>query len=117
MTIRLAHVRTVQAEAGETLVYVGRGRAPGGMEHAHLGNPFRVGSGYGRGEAAAAYLPYLRHKCREQGREYAMVTGLAKRLAAGEHLVICCWCAPQACHGEHVITAVKAYARQYGWTG
>lgn len=114
--IRLDSVQRVQARAGETLVYIGRGRVPAGMEGAGLGNPFKVGEEYAQGEAAAAYLDYLRTECRKQGRTYQKIRELAQRLASGEHLVLVCWCSPKPCHGEHILAAVRGYAiRDFGY--
>lgn len=115
--IRLANVKTLKLAAGEQAIYIGRGRAPSGMEHAHLGNPFRVGDGYAQGEAAAAYLEHLRRQVRAHGPERATILRLAQRLADGDRLVICCWCDPSPCHGEHVLAVVEGYARRLGWTG
>lgn len=110
MSIRIGNVRTLHLAARETAIYCGRGRAPGGMEHAHLGNPFPVGAQYQQGEAAAAYLPYLQRQCRERGPELDTITALARRLHAGEALVMVCWCAPKPCHSAHILAAVTGYA-------
>lgn len=61
-------------------------------------------------EAAAAYLPYLQRRVREGGPERATILSLARRLHAGEALVLVCWCAPAACHTLHVMAAVQGYA-------
>lgn len=114
--IRVDSVQRVQAQPGETLIYIGRGRVPAGMEGANLGNPFKVGEGYAQGEAARAYLDYLRGECRKQSQVYRKIRELAKRLADGEHLVLVCWCSPKPCHGEHILAAVRGYAiRDFGY--
>ena len=88
------------------------------MEHAHLGNPFKVGTEFQQGEAALAYRAFLRERCRERGAVYRTIIALARRLAEGERLVLCCWCSPKPCHGEHVMAAVLGYARRdFGYQG
>jgi len=111
--VEVANVRTVRAAPNTTLIYVGRGRAPEGMEHAQLGNPFRVGPAFAQGEAAAAYLPHLRAQCRARTGAYHTILNLARRAASGEHLMICCWCHPQPCHAEHIRAAVLGYAHTF----
>ena len=72
-----------------------------------LGNPFRVGASYGQGEAAAAYLPYLRERCQKGGAVKEEILRLAVRAAAGERLAITCWCSPKPCHAGHIVSAVR----------
>lgn len=110
MPIRIANKTTLRLLPGERAIYCGRGPAPAGMEAAGLGNPFPVGPQYAQGEAAAAYLPYLQRRVREGGPERATILSLARRLHAGEALVLVCWCAPAACHTLHVMAAVQGYA-------
>lgn len=110
--IRVANIKTLRLNTPETAIYIGRGRAPAGMEHAGLGNPYRVGAGYAQGEAAAAYLPHLRERCRRDTPERRTVLALARRVAAGEPLVLCCWCSPRPCHGDAIRAAVLGYAER-----
>lgn len=112
-SIRIGNVRHLALAPGETAIYCGRGDAPGNMEHAHLGNPFRVSGRYAQGEAADAYLPYLQRRCREKQSELATITALARRLNAGEALVLTCWCAPEPCHTRHIMAAVQGYAARF----
>lgn len=105
---------------GYTPVYCGRfPQAPGGIEHAHLGNPYRVGQGYRQGEAAEAYLAYLRSACRKAGPVRRKILELARRLAQGERLRLICHCKsprPDAqdipCHADFIRLAVLGYARR-----
>ncbi|GAA5533869.1 DUF4326 domain-containing protein [Deinococcus aluminii] len=108
--LRVANLKTLHLDPGETAIYVGRGRAPAGMEHAQLGNPFRVGAAYAPGEAAAAYLHWLRERCRRDTPQRRMILHLARRLNAGERLVVCCWCSPRPCHAHHIAAAIQGYA-------
>lgn len=110
--IRIANVRTLNLLPGETAVYVGRGRVPDGMEAGDLGNPFRVGPAFRQGEAAAAFLPYLRDAYRRRGLIRRQIRQLAARLLAGERLVLTCWCFPRACHAVHIRAAVLGVACQ-----
>lgn len=76
-----------------------------------LGNPFIVGQGYERGEAAEAYLPWLREQCGSDTPARRMVLSLAERVLRGQDVVLVCSCAPAPCHADHIRTAVLAYAR------
>lgn len=98
-------------------IYIGRGPAPSGMEAAGLGNPFVVGQGYAQGEAVIAYEHWLREQCRTQTNVYHKVIALARRVAAGEHLTLICWCKGKggkldtACHGDVLRRAILGYAQ------
>lgn len=128
--IEIANAKTVKQQPGRSYIYVGRGRAPAapaGMEHAHLGNPFRVGADFAQGEAAAAYLPHLRSAYLRRGPERTTLEKLARRYNAGEQLVLVCWCAPKpnppllraskqslsalgGCHAQHIRQAILGIA-------
>lgn len=112
-TVTVGNVRSKRA-AGHTAVYVGRGSAPQGMEHAQLGNPFRVGREYAQGEAVQAHLEWLRAECRQQGRIYHTVQGLVDRVLAGEHIELVCWCSPKRCHADNIKAAIEGYAARRG---
>lgn len=88
--------------AGFFGVYVGRPSV--------LGNPFKVGEGFAQGEAAAAYLPWLREQCKTDTPARRELLELARRVMRGENVALICSCAPRPCHAEHVRTAVLAYA-------
>ena len=102
--------------AGYTAVYCGRGRAPAGMEQANLGNPFKVGKDYAQGEAAAAYLTWLRERVQAGGHEREVILRLAGRVRVGEKLCLMCWCKQAGrevpCHCDHIRAAVLGYARK-----
>lgn len=68
--------RKVGIPVGYAEVYVGRPSV--------LGNPFRVGREFGQGEAAAAFLPYLRGKCVRGGAVKDEILRLEVRAAAGD---------------------------------
>ena len=112
--IRVANVRTLELGAGEVGVYVGRGRALAGLEAGGLGNPLRVGSRCAQGEAADAYLPYLRTEYRKATEVRARLDRLATRLLVGERLALVCWCDPQPCHARHLRDAVLGVAAKWG---
>ena len=119
-SVRVASVRNLNMRNGEKAYYIGRGRAPAGMTHAHLGNPFPVGERYKQGEAAAAYEGYLRDQCTRKTAVHGMVVTLAKQLSEGQDMVLVCWCKHKGedtpCHGDHLKKAVEGYAKAlYGW--
>ena len=96
------------APPGFTPVYVGRSMP--GFAGSVLGNPFRVGHSRARGEAVAAYLPWLRAKFTQDGAEREALIDLARRVNAEERTLLGCWCSPLACHADHVRTAVLGCA-------
>lgn len=111
-TIRVANVRTHTPTSGERTYYVGRGRAPHGSESLQLGNPFKVGQGYARGEAVTAYRAYLRAQCAAKTGPYPAVLRLARELAAGQQITLLCWCAPASCHADVIAQAARGYAQR-----
>lgn len=110
--IRVGNVRTHVITRGECTYYIGRGRAPHGTENLHLGNPFKVGQGYARGEAVTAYRAYLREQCAARTGPYDTVQRLARELASGHDIRLLCFCFPHACHGDVIAQAARGYAER-----
>lgn len=91
-------------EGDSSYVYIGRprGNAPIG-----LGNPFRVGAEYQRGEAVEAFKPYARSEWQNPQSEFRRrVLDLARRSYNGEEIKLVCWCKPRACHGDVIKEAI-----------
>lgn len=96
MLITVANVRTTKDG-----VYIGRAMPRQGLKASPLGNPYRLDEGEDRSVPIEQYrrrlLAFLQHDTAER-REIERLTELAR---AGD-LVLLCWCAPLACHGDVV---------------
>lgn len=100
----LVHNVRHRPAAGFTSVYVGHGSV--------LGNPYRVTRTCSHGEAAVLYLHWLNRQGAQHGPVRRALLDLARRIGAGEHLALGCWCSPQVCHAHHIMLAVIRHA---GW--
>lgn len=65
-----------------------------------LGNPYRIGKDGTRKEVIAKYRKYLNNCIR-------VVDELNRLKGMDEDIKLGCWCAPKACHGEVVVSAVN----------
>jgi hypothetical protein len=79
--VRLGAPRTVHCKRERHHVYIGR--------PSKWGNPFVVGKHGSRSECVALYEEWLGHQA-----------ALMNALEELRGLVLGCWCAPRACHGE-----------------
>jgi hypothetical protein len=86
-------------------VYVARSMP--GLMGSVLGNPFVIGKHGDRASVIAQYRVWLWAKMQEHGAEYDELVAIANRVKAGEQLTLLCWCAPQPCHAEIIIAAVR----------
>jgi hypothetical protein len=105
--VTVVSVRRLPAQA-PGIHYVGRRCA--GWRASALGNPHRVAAD-GRNAAIAAFRTWLwgeirRGQAGEPSAAYAELCSLARQVAAGEPVVLGCWCKPAACHGDVVRSAV-----------
>ena len=85
--VRLGAPRAVHCKRERHHVYVGRN--PRWMAPSKWGNPFVVGAHGARGECIALYEAWLR----ENAELFAALDELCG-------MVLGCWCAPRACHGD-----------------
>lgn len=103
MPVRVANIWKHLRTETETRVYIGR--ACRGYAQSPLANPWKVEEK--RGETLARYRDWLREALKDptspQARE---VFRLGQLVAAGEDLVLLCWCAPRSCHGDLVAEVV-----------
>jgi|10_taG_2_1085330.scaffolds.fasta_scaffold93303_2 hypothetical protein len=84
-------------------VYIGRPTT--------LGNPYEIGRDGTRDEVVAKYHADLRKDYEKRGPRYGELVKLLRRAQAGEELTLVCWCAPQACHGDVVKSAIEGMDR------
>jgi hypothetical protein len=82
--VRLGEPRAVHCKRERHHVYIGR--------PSKWGNPFVVGTHGARGECVAQYERWLRSK-----------DELFAALEELRGLVLGCWCAPRACHGDVLV--------------
>lgn len=110
--VRVIHCKRDQLRNGEVGYYCGRGRAPIGFTHAHMGNPFRIDTNNTREQVIAQYHAYLRDLCRTDTPQRRMVLHMASEYVAGKDIALACWCAPRACHCDIIALAIRGYAQR-----
>lgn len=104
--IDIVHIKDSKKRPGWQPVYIGRGRALAGYEHAGLGNPFTIKE-YGRGNSISHYKPWIWQQYQTDPQIKSKIDGLAKRVKAGEKLELVCFCKPQTCHGDILVAFVR----------
>lgn len=87
--VPLGRPRAVHCKRERHQLYIGR--------PSKWGNPFVVGKHGARGECIALYENWLR-------RNSQLVASLDEL----QGLVLGCWCAPQACHGDLLVRLANA---------
>lgn len=97
--IRLGAPRVVHCRFERHHVYIGRN--PKRMTPSKWGNPFVVGTHGARGECIALYERWLR----ENDALFAALDEL-------RGLVLGCWCAPRACHGDLLLRLANASIKE-----
>lgn len=87
-------------------VYVGRSmpRFPRGSV---LGNPYKIGKDGDRDEVIEKYKVWLRTQYRKGGAVKIELDMLARKVKAGQDIVLVCWCYPQRCHAEFIREAIE----------
>ena len=98
--VDLGAPRVVHCKRERHHVYIGRN--PKGMPLSKWGNRFVVGVHGARGECVALHERELRERAR---REY---DALIAELDELRGLVLGCWCAPRACHGDVLVLLANA---------
>jgi len=100
-----------------SVVYVGRACA--GWRPSALGNPFHVGRGRSRAQAIAAYRSWLWEsvvdpamRSGQSSPAWRALLALVKRVVAGEHVVLGCWCHPLPCHADVIAACVRWLVKQ-----
>ncbi len=87
--VQLGRPRAVHCKRERHHLYIGR--------PSKWGNPFAVGKHGARGECIALYEAWLREN-----------TVLIAALDELRGLVLGCWCAPRACHGDLLVRLANA---------
>ena len=93
--VQLGAPRAVHCKRERHHVYVGRN--PKWMPPSKWGNPFEVGKHGARGECIALYERWLLEN-----------EALMAALPELRGLVLGCWCAPRACHGDVLVRLANA---------
>jgi hypothetical protein len=102
----VVHIKTVTF-GEDSIVYIGRANARTGWKGSVLANPFVIGKDGDRAAVVEKYRKWLNAKCREN--DPAIMAEL-KRIQCSldrRALRLVCWCAPQACHGDVIINALR----------
>jgi hypothetical protein len=72
-----------------------------------LGNPFAIGHDGTRQEVIAKYREWLWIKVKSMDQAVLEeLDRLAEKLITDGGLTLVCWCAPQACHGDVLASAI-----------
>ena len=74
-----------------------------------LGNPFVIGRDGDRDAVVAKYADWLARQAAEPGPVREALVRLWRKAKAGEDIHLCCWCAPQRCHGDEVRAFLERY--------
>lgn len=97
--VNLGAPRVVHCKRDRHHIYIGRN--PKRMAPSKWGNPFVVGEHGARGECIALYENWLR-------QNDALIAALDELRG----LVLGCWCAPRACHGDLLLRLANATVAQ-----
>ncbi len=101
--VNLGAPRVVHCMRERHHAYIGRN--PRGMPPSKWGNKFVVGVHGARGECIALHEVDLRERLREDAKLMASLEEL-------RGLVLGCWCAPRACHGDLLLWLANATRSQ-----
>lgn len=72
-----------------------------------LANSYKIGADGTRSDVIEKYRRWLwRHVRERQGAAYEELVRLT-RIARKQDLILICWCAPAACHGDVVRSAIE----------
>lgn len=77
-----------------------------------VANPYKIGRNGDRHQVCELFLTLTLNRAMEdrRGPTWEFLFALGKRLAAGEELVLACWCAPERCHAVDLAAAIRAIA-------
>lgn len=108
----------MRVENGKTFgwvggVYIGRANRTHGLTGSPLANPFVVGKDGERREVVEKYRRWLWERVKEwrasgkQNPVTAVLNDLVDQVKGGKDITLICWCSPQACHGDVIVSAVN----------
>lgn len=117
MNIRVIHCKRDPHDPTENYIYIGR---PSSDSRLHWGNPFSHKKGSKkaaiwvttRHDAIRAFEKWLdgeTYQHVEPARRLWILDRMQDLAAAGEDLVLGCWCVPQACHGQVIAARILTY--------
>ncbi len=95
-------VVNVRRDKRPAITYIGRRVA--GYKASPLGNPFKVGE---HDDPISAYRRWLWQQLQSDTPARREILRLADLHNAGEDILLGCWCAPDACHGDIVKVAIE----------
>lgn len=106
-SVTVLNIRSVGWEAvrhNESIIYIGRGSI--------YGNPFFIGRDGTRSEVIDKYGDRVAKAFNDQSALSHAIYDLENRVANGEDLELVCFCAPKACHGDVIKSAIEHIASQ-----
>jgi Domain of unknown function (DUF4326) len=86
-------------------IYVGRRVYR--FEASPLANPFKIGASCNREQSIRQYRRWLWAEIQKKSAVYTELCRLKDLAEANSKLTLCCWCAPQPCHGNIISDAIK----------
>lgn len=104
--IYLANTKTLKTSDypdGTVIVYIGR--AMPGRPGSPLGNPFKLAKGEAREPVIRRYAAWL--SSQKDDSEAAHEIERLTEIARNGDLVLVCWCAPLACHGDVIKSVIE----------
>lgn len=88
-------------------IYIGRAMPRYNLVNSPLANPYKLERNTNREIVLEQYKQWLWQQIKDQTQVYSALKDLAKQVQQGNDLTLVCWCAPLACHGEIVKSAIK----------
>lgn len=92
-------VKKGERPAGYTVVYIGRPSV--------FGNPFPMRGEDTRAAVIAQHRTWLNVQRQRNTPQWQAVVALAERVHKGEKIALECFCAPRACHGDTIVSAIN----------
>ena len=76
-----------------------------------LGNQFNLDELHSREIVVSQYHEWLRNKYKERGEVFKALVRLARMYKQGVNIFLECCCAPRACHGDVIKSAIIGIAK------
>jgi hypothetical protein len=90
--------------AGRKHIYIGRS---GKGQYSPLGNPFQMGRDGTRDEVVAKYKVWLWNQIQSNNSEVINELKKIAYYSATNEVILVCFCAPLACHGDVLIKCIE----------
>jgi hypothetical protein len=112
-SIRVVNMHTATPEECARAIYIGRVNRIYSRRESWLANPYKVGPDMTRETAIKLYRIWLWQHISEGKRGvYRELERIAKKVKAGEEVLLLCFCTPKPCHGDVVAKAIEWMIRE-----